>query len=140
MIICPIYGLIPKKPNSLFNLNYYRNANPFVLNKIKIYYDDLVQLQLTNMDPINNYVIIHYTYFAKRKGTDLDNVMATCQKCFQDSLTKRLIKADDVSYVIANTQRFGGYDKLNPRIEAVLQEVDYSIAQPFYTPSGSSLI
>jgi Holliday junction resolvase RusA-like endonuclease len=131
MIVCPIYGLIPKKPNSLFNLNFYRNAHFYVLNNIKINFGNLVQEQVDKLEPIDTPVILHYTYYAKRKGTDLDNVLATVQKSLQDVLTKRVLTEDTCDYIVGNTQRFGGYDKTNPRVEVHIEPVT-ELVKPFY--------
>jgi hypothetical protein len=132
MIVCPVYGVIPKKPNNLFNLNWFRNAHWAQQNNAKIIFGELVQSQVDKLEPIDTSVVLHYTYYAKRKGTDVDNVIALTKKCLQDVLTQSVLVDDHADYVIGSTERFGGYDKTNPRVEVHIQRVTYTIAPPFY--------
>ena len=132
MITCPVYDLIHNKPNSIFSMNWYRNAHFHVSNKTKIKFGEMIQKQIDELEPINSPVVLHYTYYAKRKRTDLDNVLSMVQKCLQDVLTKHVLVEDHCEFIVGNTQRFGGYDKANPRVEVHIEPVDLQIVDAFY--------
>ena len=70
---------------------------------------------------------ISYIYYApdKRKR-DLMNVIAVIDKFFQDALTEnKCIKSDDTDTVISVNCNYGGVDKDNPRIDAIISEFEH---------------
>jgi hypothetical protein len=114
------------KPKKLYlNLNQYRNWHYQTSNKLKILFKEEVRGSL-DFSFLHKVEIV-YTYFApdKRKR-DLMNVIAVVDKFFQDALTEEgCIETDDTDTVIKITSIYGGVDKNNPRLEAVIKHHQY---------------
>jgi hypothetical protein len=138
MITCPVYGVLPKKPTHLLSLNWFRRAHYHNQNKLNNLYQELLTTQVKFLEPINSPVMLHYTYYAKRKGSDVGNVVTLVQKFLEDTLTSHVLKEDNTEHIIGSTQRFGGYDKVNPRVEVHIEPVSFKIAPAFYEPSALS--
>ena len=86
----------------------------------KINFKKLIQDQLNQFDKIETPIKIKYTYYAKANNSpDLDNFVGTVKKFFQDALVESgLIQDDNVNFIIANSESYGGIDRNNPRVEA----------------------
>lgn len=112
----PIYGVA----KGAISVNWYRNAHHHVNNAVKKKFKQLIQEQLDQFDPIEGKVKIKYTYFARYdNGPDLDNFVGVVKKYFQDALVESgLLEDDNVKFIVANDERYGGIDKENPRVEA----------------------
>lgn len=115
--ILPIYGVTKK---GAIAVNWYRNAHYQQSNQAKIKFKALIQEQLDSFDPIDGKIKIKYTYFAKANNSpDLDNFVGTVKKFFQDALVESgLIEDDNVNFIVANSEYYGGIDRNNPRVEA----------------------
>jgi len=122
----PIYGIVSvKKPGVSMSTNWYRNAHYQSSNIAKKRFKKLMQEQLIKFDPFVGKLRVDYTYYAKRSGSDLDNFIGCAKKFFQDALTESgLIDDDNCSVIIKNTETYGGIDKENPRVEAVIVELE----------------
>ena len=120
--ILPLYGVTKK---GAISLNWYRNAHYQSSNAAKKKFKELIQEQLDQFDIIQTPIKIKYTYYAQRNNTpDLDNFVAVARKFFQDALVESgLIEDDNVNFIIASSERYGGIDKNNPRVEAEVIEV-----------------
>ena len=118
----PIYGVAKK---GAIAVNWYRNAHYQESNSAKIKFKKMIQEQLDSFDPINGQIKIKYTYYAKANNNpDLDNFVGTVKKFFQDALVESgLIEDDNVNYIVSNSESYGGIDKLNPRVEAVITQI-----------------
>ena len=81
---------------------------------------------MDSFDPIEGKIKIKYTYFAKANNNpDLDNFIGTVKKFFQDALVESgLIEEDNVNIIIANSESYGGIDRLNPRVEAEIIQME----------------
>ena len=81
--------------------------------------------ELEQLDKIETPIKIKYTYYAQRNNSpDLDNFVGTVKKFFQDALVESgLIEDDNVNFIIANSEEYGGIDKDNPRVEAEVIEL-----------------
>lgn len=120
--VLPIYGIVKKKP---LGLNWYRNAHYRKCNEAKKDFKLAMKDQILSHDPIEGKIRINYTYFARQNGTDLDNFVSVVKKFFQDAIVEYgLIPDDNVSVILSNSESYGGVDKDNPRVEAVIIPYD----------------
>jgi len=118
----PIYGVA----KGAISVNSYRNAHHHVNNAAKKKFKRLIQERLDQFDPIEGKVKIKYTYFARYdNGPDLDNFVGVVKKYFQDALVESgLIEDDNVKFIVANCESYGGIDKENPRVEAEIIQIE----------------
>jgi len=124
----PIYGVVTttkSNKNTAITLNWRANAHKFTYSNAKKKFSALMAEQIKSFDPIDCQVSIKYVYYAKRKGTDLDNFIGMAKKFFQDSLVDHGFMPDDnVKFIVANSEFYGGIDKENPRVEAFITTLD----------------
>ena len=120
--ILPIYGVINKTKsnrNCAITLNWARCAHFRDYGKAKKHFKLMILDQLIKSDKFTGKIEIHYVYYAKKKGTDLDNFVGMARKFFQDALSEfGLIEDDNTNIIIASSESYGGIDKENPRVEA----------------------
>ena len=119
----PIYGVIKK---GAINVNWYRNAHHRASNDAKIKFKSMIQDQLDQFDKIQTPIKIKYTYYKKIDNSpDLDNFIGTAKKFFQDALVESgLIEDDNVNFIIESSERYGGLDRENPRVDAEIIEIN----------------
>ena len=117
----PIYGVT----KGALSVNWYRNAHHHESNKAKKEFKKQMQEQISQFDTIKTPIKIKYTYYAARNNSpDLDNFIGTVKKFFQDSLVESgLIKEDNVKFIVASSESYGGIDRENPRVEAEVIEL-----------------
>lgn len=122
--ILPIYGVIkPKKNNKncAITFNWAQAANNWDYNKAKKKFKLMMQEQINSFDPIEGQIKIHYVYYAKRNGTDVDNFVSVAKKFYQDCLSEGgLIPDDNSRFILGSSEEYAGIDKLNPRVEAFI--------------------
>jgi Holliday junction resolvase RusA-like endonuclease len=118
----PIYGVVSvKQPNKSLTLNWYRNAHYQSSDTAKKRFKKMILPQLLALDAIETPIKIRYKYYAKRKGTDLDNFCSVSRKFLQDSLVETgLIDDDNCEFIIKSSEEYAGIDRQNPRIEAFI--------------------
>jgi Holliday junction resolvase RusA-like endonuclease len=117
--ILPCY--IPQgKKNVPINLNWYRNAHYQTSNNIKRKFKEHIAPQFKGLEAITAQISIHFTYYAARNNSpDLDNFTSVSKKFFQDAMVELgLIADDNVNYIVATSESYGGLDRDNPRVEA----------------------
>ena len=119
----PIYGIVKGKSLSV---NWYRNAHYRASNSAKKKFKKSIESQLNQFDKFTPPLKIKYTYYAKMNNNpDLDNFIGVAKKFFQDALSESgLIPDDNVHYIIANSEKYGGIDRENPRVEVEVNEVE----------------
>ena len=118
----PVYGVYKSGAASL---NVYRNAHYHKNNQAKKKFKSIIHDQLIKFDPINGKIRMKYTYFAKRKDSDLSNICAVVIKFMEDSMVEYgLIPDDNISIIVGIKQEFGGMDKENPRVECEITILD----------------
>jgi hypothetical protein len=116
----PVYGVV-KDLNVGLSLNWYRNAHFRDLAKAKKTFRFLIYNQLQQLKPFEGQLFIIYTYYARQAGTDLDNFTSCHKKFFQDCLTThKLIKDDNCKYIPQTMEVYGGIDRKDPRVEALI--------------------
>ena len=133
-LILPLSVTMPRKTKDdkvfAMNLNNFRNAHHFVMNKAKILWKEIVKDALekrhvgdtdyrTYYDMPNEPYRFVYTVFpSSGRKFDLGNVLPAIQKFTDDALVELEEISDDSWKVIkAIDYRFGGIDKENPRAE-----------------------
>ena len=127
--ILPIYGVIKptkKVKNPSLSVNWYRNAHHRESNTAKIEFKRLVKPQVEVFDPIDSKVHIKYVYYsASARLSDLDNFVGTVKKFFQDAIVEcGLLEDDNTDFIVMNSEKFGGIDRDNPRVEAFIIPLD----------------
>lgn len=118
----PIYGVIKRGGLSI---SWYRNAHYQSSNSAKKKFKKMIKSQLEQFDKIQTPIKIKYTYYAKANNNpDLDNFTGVVKKFFQDALVESgLIEDDNVNFIIANSEMYGGLDRGNPRVEVEIEEL-----------------
>tara|TARA_R110000765_G_scaffold390216_1_gene482891 strand:- start:583 stop:963 length:381 start_codon:yes stop_codon:yes gene_type:complete len=119
----PLYGVIKK---GAINVNWYRNAHYQTSNSAKIKFKKMIQAQLDQFDKIETPIKIKYTYYKKANNSpDLDNFVGTVKKFFQDALVESgLIEEDNINFIVESSERYGGLDRENPRVDAEIIEIN----------------
>ena len=101
----PVYWQTRKNKITLMSLNWYRNENEHVKNKIKHEYHDLIRLKLLkNKEKIKGKYQVRYRYFYKNSGSDLENVASVIGKFMNDALKELGIIVDDSVKYLVNSQ------------------------------------
>ena len=101
----PVYWQTRKNKITLMSLNWYRNENEYVKNKIKHEYHDLIRLKLLkNKEKIKGKYQVRYRYFYKNSGSDLENVASVIGKFMNDALKELGIIVDDSVKYLVNSQ------------------------------------
>jgi hypothetical protein len=124
----PIYlriGKTKKSKKYSLNLNGYRNWHFQVSNKLKATFKKHVQSKISESNQFLGVIEIHYTVFNKdARKSDVMNWTAVVDKFFQDCLSEMgYIEDDNWQFTKKITSEYGGIDRENPRIEAVI--LDY---------------
>lgn len=121
----PLSVPITEKKNFSLNLNVYRNAHFYELNKAKEVFHKYIGQILGGIPPMNR-VIIHYTlFFGSKRRVDIANICSIIDKFLCDTLTENKILPDDSYEVVQQVSySFGGIDKENPRVEALIIDLD----------------
>lgn len=125
----PIYGVIKQtkhNKNAAITLNWYCNAHRYTRNNAKKKFKQMMSEQINSFDAIGEGVklSLHYEYYAKKNGTDLDNFVCIARKFFQDAMSELgFIPDDDTKVIIRNSESYAGVDKDNPRIVVKVNKI-----------------
>ena len=123
----PLFVQIGKKQRFYLNLNQYRNAHFFTLNKAKILFADQVREQIESL-PELGCVGITYTLFpGSNRDMDISNVCSIVDKFLCDALVDEKKLIDDSLNIVRGVQYlYGQADKGNGRVEAAINMVGNS--------------
>lgn len=117
------YG-VRKPKNFHLNLNNYRNAPFHQLNDMKVRFSEIAAPRVAHLPPMDQIRISYYLFTGTRKIPDVANVCSIVDKFFCDVLTKQgVIPDDNPSHLSMVAYGFGGYEKGNPRVEAVIERL-----------------
>lgn len=107
------------------NLNAYRNTQAFVLNKVKQLYTDTMLKEIEPLPVFNKIRLTYTVYTGSSHKSDVMNWASVVDKFFQDTMVKagKLID-DNYQYVPEVISRFGGIDKVNPRVEILIEPIE----------------
>ena len=109
----------------LYSSNFTRNAHFHILNKAKKHYQSLVADKLKEFEPIAGMYTVRYIYYYKNINSDASNVVSGIEKAFLDAIQEiGLVTNDNVRYHIGSKWSVGGLDKLNPRMEIILEDME----------------
>lgn len=110
------------------NLNWFRHAHHRDYDKAKVMYSDYMKEQIESFDPLptgSKVKVKYYYYAAMNNGPDLDNFVGAAKKFFQDALIDHgFIENDNVNFICENNEKYMGIDRKNPRIVAVIEELE----------------
>ena len=112
-----------KKSNWFYlNLNIYRNAHFFMLNKAKQMFEETVWNQVKNL-PKFKYIGLEYTlYPGSSHRVDISNTCCIVDKFFCDTLVNAKVIEDDNSNIVRVVRYvFGQIDKKNPHVEIFIE-------------------
>ena len=107
------------------NLNTYRNTQAFVLNKAKQLYTDTMLKEIEPLPVFNKIRLTYTVYTGSSHKSDVMNWASVVDKFFQDTMVKagKLID-ENYQYVPEVISRFGGIDKVNPRVEILIEPIE----------------
>lgn len=111
------------------NLNEYRNAPYFKLNQAKIAFkqDINVNYQISQLPKLNKVRLVYIVYFDRNALFDVANVCSVVDKFFSDALVEAgKLEDDNYHYVTEVIYKFGGIDKVNPRVEVEIWKINQS--------------
>jgi len=116
--------LVSKKKFFTINLNPYRNAHHFTLDKAKKEFFSIVKNRVKHIPP-QQIVRIDYVLFPRTKQEcDVSNVCSIQDKFFSDTLVEcGIIPDDNYNFLPKVTYSFGEIDKHNPRVEATITPI-----------------
>ncbi len=117
------YGI--KNPKNFhLNLNVYRNASFHLLSDMKVRFSEIVAPRISHLPMMDQIRISYYLVNGTRKEPDVANVCCIVDKFFCDVLSKeKKIPDDNPKHLQMVAYGYGGYDKGNPRIEAVIEQL-----------------
>lgn len=138
-LILPTSITFPRKTMSdkkyMLNLNVYRNLNYIVNNQMKAAFFSLIREDTPygpgpkgcicpgNMPP-TPYRFTYTLFQESKRKTDVANVCCVVAKFAEDSLVALGVIPDDNHTVIPETiYRYGGVDRLNPRVELTIEPI-----------------
>jgi Holliday junction resolvase RusA-like endonuclease len=121
---CPIKIKVSSKKYFIINLNNYRNAHYFTLNKAKQEFSSLMGDQIILIPPLNKIKIEYIVYPQSARKLDINNIVSIVDKFLCDALVNfNVIKDDNYNVVVGISAKFGNIDKKYPRVEAKIHEI-----------------
>ena len=122
-VVSPLNIDISKNKRFTLNLNVYRNAHYFTLNKVKHRYKEILLPQLEQL-PRFNHITLEYVLYPRTKVLcDVANICCIVDKFFCDALVETKHLEDDNYTVIKDiSYKFGARDKVNPRVDIYINE------------------
>lgn len=121
VINLPLKVLVTKKKYFLLNLNAYRNAHHFTLNKAKVVFEEMVSPLIRHLPKMGSVEISYVLFKGSEVMLDTANVCSIVDKFFCDTLTGNgIIKDDTHDLVVKVSFSYGGIDRGNPRVEATI--------------------
>lgn len=114
-----------KKKSVLISMNGYRNWHYQTECKMKHIYTDLVKTRLKHVKfSSKGFIRVSYNLYYKNSRMDLMNVISIIDKYLMDALQEmKIIDNDNVKNYIECISRVAGEDKLNPRVEIIVEEL-----------------
>jgi len=124
LLTCPLHVMISSRKKWHINLNSYRNAHFQVLSKAKREFHSIMKQQVLTLPPME-LVEMSYLLFWRGSGRcDTRNICTIVDKFLMDVIvTLGRLPDDDYKHDLEAKFRFGGIDRVNPRVEAYVKEV-----------------
>lgn len=97
------------------NLNWYRNENFHILNKVKKLFAEQVQASIEALPKFEAVHLIYEVYAGTAREFDVANVGSIVDKFFSDALVSAdKLEDDNYNVVLSASYRYGGITKGNP--------------------------
>ena len=124
----PIYYTFVKKTKKdnkvLVGMNWYRNAHFRSSNQVKQYYHWLIHSKIKPDQKIKGKYMLTYLLYPSNSSCDLMNVVSVIDKFLNDALQDcEVIVNDNIKFYKHMIATVKEVDKLNPRIEIIIEEV-----------------
>ncbi|QEP29862.1 hypothetical protein HYP99_gp064 [Sinorhizobium phage ort11] len=118
VISLPIKIQLSKKEKFYLNLNAYRNAHYFTLNKAKVLFKEAIEGLVNTLPSMKKVELSFMLFMGSQRSADLSNICSVVDKFFCDALVELGKLPDDNYDVIGSVDyKFGGIDKNNPRVD-----------------------
>ena len=125
-ISVPIYLKVTKKRTFSINLNEYRNAHFFTLNKAKIMFAEAIAPALALIPKMVSTKLHFQLFFGSNRDVDTANVCSIVEKFFCDAAVEQgILEDDNRRFLLGSSADFGGVDTKNPRVEVTFY--DYTL-------------
>lgn len=114
-----------KDKSFYLNLNQYRNAHYHVLNKAKVVFKEQMTKAIQALPKLNKIEIKYTLYPASARDMDVSNTCSIVDKFFCDALVELSKLTDDnYKYLVKTSYEFGEIDRMNPRVDAEIKELE----------------
>ena len=125
----PIYYTFERKTKKdnkiLVGMNWYRNAHFRSSNQVKQHYHNLIYSKVTQSQKLKDKYMVSYMLYPSNSNCDLMNVVSVIDKFLNDALQDSGVIVNDnikfYKHMIATAKEV---DKLNPRIEIIVEEME----------------
>lgn len=127
-IALPLRVPVSKKKFFILNLNQYRNTHPFVLNKAKITFAEMVHplIKAAGVPKLNRCTLQYILYPGTARECDVNNVCSIQDKFFSDTLVEhKVLEDDNYKFLAQGSWEFGYIDPENPRVEVIIRSPDH---------------
>lgn len=122
----PLKVPVSKKKFFHLNLNPYRNANHFTLDRAKKEFFNLVKGRLRGVPKLDRVALEYVLYPGTAQLCDVNNICTIVDKFFSDTLvTMRVIEDDNYNFIADSRFRFGAIDRVNPRVDVIIRSPDH---------------
>ena len=126
----PVSIQVTKKKPFYLNLNSYRNAHFFTLNKAKNMFKEIVSEQIKPLTCYSKIRLTYTLYPRTAAKSDVANICSIVDKFFSDALVELgKLEDDNYDFLPEVIYKFGSKDKLNPRVEVFIEEIDNNFTQ-----------
>lgn len=123
-ILAPTSVMVTKKKKFYLNLNQYRNAHHHTLDKAKKEFAEIVMPRLVDLPTLARIRISYWLFAGTAQKCDVANVCSIVDKFFSDCLTAAgKIPDDNYDHVPVVAYGWGGVERGNPRVEAVIERL-----------------
>ena len=125
----PIYYTFVKKTKKdnkvLVGMNWYRNAHFRSSNQVKQHYHKLIYSKVTQSQKLKDKYMVSYMLYPSNSNCDLMNVVSVIDKFLNDALQDcGVIVNDNIKFYKHMIAIVKEVDKLNPRIEIIVEEIE----------------
>jgi hypothetical protein len=125
-ISLPLFVQVSRNKRFHLNLNPYRNAHHFILDKAKKEFYHLVKNKLQGIPRLDKCTLEYTLFPPTAQLCDTNNICCIVDKFFSDTLvTRGVIEDDNYNFVIDTRFKFGHIDRVNPRVDVVISSPDH---------------
>lgn len=128
-ISMPLFVMLPRKTiddkKFIINLNYYMHWQHFLINQIKKEYTEIAKPLLKGLE-FTLPVKLRFTLWkGSNRRVDRANPLCIHEKFWADAMVKcGCIPDDNDDYIHSTHYYSGGIDRLNPRVDIEMKEIE----------------